>query len=34
MEMKYMTGEIFSTAFLCFALILLGLGGGFLLLKI
>ncbi|MGL5081290.1 MAG: cytochrome b6-f complex subunit PetM [Microcoleaceae cyanobacterium] len=29
-----MAGEIFTVAFLCFALILVGLGGGFLLLKI
>jgi cytochrome b6-f complex subunit 7 len=29
-----MSGEIFNAAFLSFALILIGLGGGFLLLKI
>jgi cytochrome b6-f complex subunit 7 len=34
MEMQSMTGEIFSTALVCFSLILVGLGGGFLLLKI
>lgn len=29
-----MTGEIFTAAFLCFTLVLVGLAGGFLLLKI
>ncbi|WP_083616392.1 cytochrome b6-f complex subunit PetM [Planktothrix serta] len=29
-----MAGEIFSTAFVCFSMILVGLCGGFLLLKI
>ncbi|MGF1491316.1 MAG: cytochrome b6-f complex subunit PetM [Microcoleaceae cyanobacterium] len=29
-----MAAEIFGTAFICFALILVGLGGGFLLLKL
>ncbi|MBD2159452.1 MAG: cytochrome b6-f complex subunit PetM [Limnothrix sp.] len=29
-----MSGEIFSTAFLAFTLILIGLGGGFLLLRL
>ncbi|TAD79769.1 MAG: cytochrome B6 [Oscillatoriales cyanobacterium] len=29
-----MSGEIFSTAFLAFVLILIGLGGGFLMLRV